>query len=71
MAGQIFCVSVYVDGQKLGDSYCFYSDKDTSAADSGTLTVKQGTLNLRIVPQSRINGVIYLDDLNASLETAD
>ena len=69
--GQSFCVSVYVDGFKFCDSYCFYSDKDTSAVDSGTLAVKQGTLNLRIVPQRRINGQIYFDDITAALEPED
>ena len=66
--GQEFCVSVYVNGEKFCDSYCFYSDADTSAVNSGTLTVKTGTLNVRFAPQRRINGLIYLDDVKAEFK---
>ena len=66
--GQEFCVSVYVNGEKFCDSYCFYSDSDTSGATSGTLTVKTGTLNVRFAPQRRINGLIYLDDIKAEFK---
>ena len=67
-----FRVEILVDGETFGTSTCFYSNDD-SALDAGTVTFEAGkTVNLRLVPQMRVNALIYIDDITASYtRTAD
>ena len=58
-----FKVTIKVDGEDYGTSYCFYAD-DYSSITSGTIKFKEGkTVNIRLAPQMRIHADILLDDL--------
>ena len=64
-----FNVEILVDGEKFGDSVCFYADGDSIGA--GSIRFKnEKPIGIRFAPQGRIHALIYVDDLTATLTHA-
>ncbi len=61
---------IFVDGEKKFSTDCFYSDSNYSenVSTSGTLSVNESTLGLRIQPMARMHVLMYIDDLSTSFD---
>ena len=65
-----FKVEIFVDGEKFGDSYCFFAN--SSDVTGGSIAFKQNTqINVRFAPQMRTHALIYVDDVSAKVTTGN
>ena len=62
-----FKVEILVNGEKFGDSVCFYASNDSSYTSGSIQFINEKPVGVRFAPQMRIHAKIYVDDFAATL----